>query len=415
MKKNVHEIEIKLEKEWIDSLDKAFNKKVKEVKVDGFRKGHAPKEIFLKKFGIEYLYDEAINFAMKDAYKKVFEENKLTPVISPSVDVVGISDSNVILKFIIITTPEIKLGEYKNLGVKKEKITITNEEIEKQINSLKNNYAEQIIKKDGKVEKGDTVVIDFVGYVDGEKLESGTGNDYPLEIGSNSFIPGFEEKLIGAKLNDELKLELKFPENYVEHLKNKDVKFDVKIKEITVKQLPELNKDFYEDLGYTDILTEKDFKDKVKKDIESQKQAQNEDIFIEKCLEKAVKNMEVDVNEEIIVEEIHRMIEQYERQLQMQGMNLDTYYQMTGTTHEDLHKQMEKEAEKRIKYRYLIEKVAEVEKVDFTQKEIDAKIKEMAENYGITKKELLEAYGSNDIIKYDMKMHEALKIIKESN
>ena len=415
MKKNVHEIEIKLEKEWVDALDKAFIEKKKDLKVDGFRKGAIPKDVYIKKIGIESLYDDAINIVMNDAFKKALDESKLEPVIQPQVNVTGVSDTNLILKFQIVTKPEVKLGKYKNLGVKKEKATATAAEVNEEIETLKTRFAEQVVKDKGSVENGDTAVINFEGYVDGEKLEGGSGDKFPLEIGSNSFIPGFEEKLIGAKVGDKLKLDLKFPENYVEHLKGKDVTFEVEVIEITVKKLPELNKDFYEDLGYKDIKDEKQFKEEIKKSILTRKEQELEDKYIDACLEEAAKNMTVDINEEITHEEIHRMIDQYKRQLEMQGMSLEMYYEMTGTKEEDLHKQMEDEALKRVKYRYLLEEIANKEEIDFTKKEIDAKVKELAKNYGISEKELLEAYGNTDIIKYDMKMHKALEIMKENN
>lgn len=415
MKKNVHEIEIKLEKEWVDALDKAFTEKKKDLKVDGFRKGAILKDIYIKKFGIESLYDDAINIVMNDAFKKALDESKLEPVIQPQVNVTGVSDTNLILKFQIVTKPEVKLGKYKNLGVKKEKATATAAEVNEEIETLKTRFAEQVVKEKGSVENGDTAVINFEGYVDGEKLEGGSGDKFPLEIGSNSFIPGFEEKLIGAKVGDKLKLDLKFPENYVDHLKGKDVTFEVEVIEITVKKLPELNKDFYEDLGYKDIKDEKQFKEEIKKSILTRKEQELEDKYIDACLEAAAKNMTVDINEEITHEEIHRMIDQYKRQLEMQGMTLEMYYEMTGTKEEDLHKQMEDEALKRVKYRYLLEEIANKEEIDFTKKEIDAKVKELSKNYGISEKELLEAYGNTDIIKYDMKMHKALEIMKENN
>ena len=415
MKKNVHEIEIKLEKEWVDAIDKAFSEKKKDLKVDGFRKGAIPKDVYIKKFGIESLYDDAINIVMNDAFKKALDESKLEPVIQPQVNVTGVSDTNLILKFQIVTKPEVKLGKYKNLGVKKEKATATAAEVNEEIETLKTRFAEQVVKEKGSVENGDTAVINFEGYVDGEKLEGGSGDKFPLEIGSNSFIPGFEEKLIGAKVGDKLKLDLKFPENYVDHLKGKDVTFEVEVIEITVKKLPELNKDFYEDLGYKDIKDEKQFKEEIKKSILTRKEQELEDKYIDACLEEAAKNMTVDINEEITHEEIHRMIDQYKRQLEMQGMSLEMYYEMTGTKEEDLHKQMEDEALKRVKYRYLLEEIANKEEIDFTKKEIDAKVKELSKNYGISEKELLEAYGNTDIIKYDMKMHKALEIMKENN
>ncbi len=414
--KNVHEIEIKLEgKDWTNCLDKAFKKQNKEAKIDGFRKGCAPKDVFIKKFGIESLYEDAINEGINIAYKKLLDENKLTPVIEPTVDITGISDSSVIFKFTVITRPEVKLESYKNLGVKKEKVKITKEELNNEIENLRKELAEVVVKENGKVASGDTVVIDFDGYVDGVALEGGKGENYPLEIGSHTFIPGFEEGLIGKSEGEEFDLNLTFPEDYVEDLKGKDVTFKIKIHEIKTKVLPEINKEFFEDLGLEKVNTKEEFESEVEKTIKERKQAEIDDKFIEDLLSAASSKLTVDINKEIISEEVHRMIEGYERQLKMQGVSLEQYYSVTNTTHEDLHKQMEPEAIKRLKYRYIIEEIAQQEKIDFTEKEVEAKAKEMAENYGITVDELIKAYGTLEIVKYDMRMHRALEILKESN
>lgn len=415
MKKNVHEIEIKLDKEWKSALDAAFKKKNKETKIDGFRKGSAPKDVYLKKFGIESLYMDAVDASISVAYKKALEENKLVPVIEPRVDVTGISDSNVIFKFTIITKPEITLGEYKNLKIKKEKAKVSDEEVKSEIDHLREHLADVVIKENGVIAEGDTAIIDFTGVVDGEEIEGAKGENYPLEIGSHSFIPGFEEGLVGAKSGEEKTLKLTFPENYVEDLKGKDVTFKVKINEVKTRVLPDINEDFFKDLGYEDVKTEEELKEKIKEDIKHSKEHQIEDEFVEKCLEKAAENMKVEINEEIIEDEVHRMLDQYANQLKMQGMNIDDYYKMTGTKEEDLHKMMEPEATKRVKYRYLIEEVAIKEALKFTEEEIKARAEEMAKQYGISVEELVKAYGSMDIIEYDLKMHKALEIIKENN
>lgn len=237
MKKNVHEIEIKLDKEWISALDATFKKKNKETKIDGFRKGAAPKEVYLKHFGIESLYMDAVDASISVAYKKALDENKLVPVVEPNVDVTGISDSNVIFKFTIITKPEVTLGEYKNLKVKKDKVTVSDEEINHEIDHLREHLADVVVKENGEITEGDTAVIDFTGFVDGKELEGGKGENFPLEIGSHSFIPGFEEGLVGLKAGEEKTLELKFPENYIEDLKGKDVTFKVKVNEVKTRVL----------------------------------------------------------------------------------------------------------------------------------------------------------------------------------
>lgn len=413
---NVHEFEIKIDgKEWETCLDNSFKRNNKEKKIDGFRKGTAPKDIYLKNFGIESLYPDAVNEALNIAYKKVLEENKIIPVTEPIIDVTGISDGSVIFKIVIITDPIVKLGEYKNLGIKCEKAKVTKKEIDEEISEIKKEYADVVLKENGEVADGDTVVIDFDGYVDNEPLEGGKGENYPLEIGSNTFIPGFESGLVGHKTGEELELNLKFPENYVDNLKNKDVLFKVKINEIKTKVEPEIGEELYKDLGFDDIKTKEEFENKIKEQIMERKQAELDDKFVEEILDKASSNMEIELNDELIDGEVHRMIEQYENQLKMQGLSIEQYYEFTHTTHEDLHKQMEGEAIKRLKYRYLIETVAKEENISFTDKEVDEKTKEMAANYGISEEELIKAYGSKEVVKYDMKMHKALEILRDSN
>lgn len=412
--KNVVVKEIKLEgNEWAKCLDKAFKKKNKEVKIDGFRKGTAPKEVFIKKFGLESLYMDAVDEAVETAYQNVLKETGAVPVCEPKLDVKTINEQEVVFEFTIITAPEVTLGEYKNLNIKKENVKVTKDEIEKEIDALRNQYAEIKVKSEGnKIETGDTAVIDFKGIVDGKELEGGSGENYPLEIGSHTFIPGFEEGLMGLKVGDEKKLNLTFPENYTEELKNKDVEFTVKINEIKTRVLPELNEDFFADLGYDDVKTKEDLEAKVKESIKTRKEADIEDKYIEDCLAKASENMTIEINPEIIDDEVHRMIHQFEDQLKMQGLTIEQYSEFTGMTHEKLHDQMEPEAIKRIKYRYLLEKVAEVEKIEVSDKEAEKQADEMASNYGISKEELLKAYGSLDVVKYDIKMRNAIEIIK---
>lgn len=413
--KNVKEIEITIDGDiWTNALDKTYKKKNKEVKIEGFRKGTAPKNIFLKKFGIESLYMDSVDLVIDEAYKKALNDAEITPVIEPSVDIIKIDEKAVTFKFTIISKPDVTLGEYKNLKIKKEKATVTKEEIAAEIAKLKDQLAE-IAPKDGEIAKGNTAVIDFEGFMDGKPFEGGKGENYPLEIGSNTFIPGFEDGLIGMNVGETKELNLKFPKDYVADLQGKDVTFKVTIREIKERIVPELNEDFYKDLGYDNIKTEAELEAEVEKVLLNRKEVEIEDAFTEEVLSKASSNMKVEINKEIISDEVHRMIHQFEDQLKMQGIKIDDYMNITGMTHEKLHEQMEPEAIKRIKYRYLLDTIAETEKIDFTNEEVDAKAKEMADNYGITVEELLKAYGSNEIVKYDMKMHKALEILKENN
>ena len=410
--KNVHEIEVELKgKDWESILDAAFKKKVKEVRVDGFRKGKCPKNIYIQKFGIESLYMDAVDVAAGNAYSKALRDEKLVPVCEPKMDVKEIDEKHIKFIFTIITKPEVKLGKYKDLGVKKDEIKVSKKEIDEEVAKLASRLAEIIVKEDGEVLEGNTAVIDFEGFVDGKPLEGGSGQNYPLEIGTNTFIPGFEEGLIGMKVGEEKELNLKFPEEYTKELAGKDVKFKVTIREIKERVLPELNKEFYEDLGFDDIDNEEDFRKEVKKAIEAKKSEEVNNKYLDDVLEAAAKNMEIEINPEIIDEEVHRMMNQFAEQLKMQGLTMDQYYQFTGSSHDDMHKKMEPEALKRVKYRYLIEEVADKEKVEVSDEDANKEAEQMAAQYAIDKQEFLSHFGGLETVKYDMRMKKALAIL----
>ena len=271
--KNVHVKEVEIKgKEWETILDNAFKKRVKGQTIDGFRKGKCPKDVYLKKFGIESLFMDAIDEACGAAYMEMLKDSDLAPVCEPKMDVKEIDKDHVKFEFTVITKPEVKLGKYKDLGVKKDKVKVTKEEIEEETAKLCSRFAEIVVKEEGKVLEGNTAVIDFEGVVDGKPLDGGNGANYPLEIGSHTFIPGFEEGIVGMEVGETKELNLKFPENYTKELANKDVTFKVTVREIKERVLPELNEDFYADLGYENIKTEEEFKAEVKKAIEMRKE-----------------------------------------------------------------------------------------------------------------------------------------------
>lgn len=408
--KNIHVKEVEIKgSDWTNILDQAFKKKIKDLKVDGFRKGKCPKNVYINKFGIESLYMDAVDIASEGAYRETIKD--FTPVCEPKMDIKTIDKDHIIFEFTIITRPEVKLGKYKDLGIKKDQVKVTKKEIEEEVAKLCSKFAEIVVKEDGEVLEGNTAVIDFKGYVDGEELEGGNGENYPLEIGSNTFIPGFEEGLIGMHVGDTKELNLKFPENYTKELANKEVKFDVTIREIKERVLPELTKEFYADLGYDNIETEEEFKEEVKKAISARKEEEIKNKYLDDVLEAASKNMEVEINPEIIEEDVERMVNQFANQLKMQGLSLDQYFQFTNSKIEDLQKQMEPEATKRVRYRYLIEEVANAEKIEISDKDADDEAKKYAESYGMEKDEFIKEFGGIEVVKYDVKMRKALEIL----
>ena len=413
--KNVKEFETKIEgKAWSDALDKAFNTKKKDLKVDGFRKGNCPKDIYIKKFGIETLFMDAVDNCINDAYHKILDDNKLVPVCDPKVDIKNINADFVEFVFTVIERPEVKLGKYQKLGVKKEKVEVTDEEVEHELMHLKEKYADIVELDSGKVEKGFTAVINFSGVVDGKVLEGGTGENYPLEIGSNTFIPGFEDGLIGMEIGEEKVLKLKFPEEYVENLKGKDVEFTVKVTGLKKRVLPEMNEDFFKDLGYENVKTEAELKEEIKKHLLEHKEADAENKYIDELLRKASENIEVEINPEIIENEQNRMIDDYRNNLKMQGLSLEQYLQFTKSSIEDLKKQIEPEATSRVKIRYLLEEVSKKENVEVTDEEVKEEVNRISTAYNVPENEVIDMIGGEEIIKADLKMRKAVDIIKEN-
>ena len=413
--KNVKEFKTKIEgKAWSDALDKAFNTKKKDLKVDGFRKGNCPKDIYIKKFGIETLFMDAVDNCINDAYHKILDDNKLVPVCEPKVDIKNINADFVEFVFTVIERPEVKLGKYQKLGVKKEKVEVTDEEVEHELMHLKEKYADIVELDSGKVEKGFTAVINFSGVVDGKVLEGGTGENYPLEIGSNTFIPGFEDGLIGMEIGEEKVLKLKFPEEYVENLKGKDVEFTVKVTGLKKRVLPEMNEDFFKDLGYENVKTEAELKAEIKKHLLEHKEADAENKYIDELLRKASENIEVEINPEIIENEQNRMIDDYRNNLKMQGLSLEQYLQFTKSSIEDLKKQIEPEATSRVKIRYLLEEVSKKENVEVTDEEVKEEVNRISTAYNVPENEVIDMIGGEEIIKADLKMRKAVDIIKEN-
>lgn len=411
--KNVHEIKITVEKEeWNKILDDVFKKKNQEVTIQGFRKGKAPKDVFIKNFGIESLYTDGVDKALSSAYEKVLKDNNLEPVCEPSVEIIGIDEEHLELSFKIITKPEVKLSSYKKLGVKPIEVEVTDEEVEEEINHMRSHFAEIIVKENGEIASGDTAVIDFEGFVDGVAFEGGKGEDYALEIGSNTFVPGFEEQLIGAKKGDKVDVKVTFPEDYVENLKGKEALFKVTVKEVKMRVLPEINEDFFADLNYDDVKTKEDLEKKTREHILEHKKADAENEYIDKLIEAGIEKMTVEINDEIIDDEIHRMMHDLEHRMAMQGISLEQYFQFTGTTEEKFKEFAKPEAIKRIKSRYLLDEIISKEGLDASEEEVMEHAKSQALKYGATEDEIINEYGGMNVVKYDLLIHKAIDVLK---
>ncbi len=414
--KNVHEVTVKIEGEsWEKALDKVFKEKQKTLKVDGFRKGKVPRSVFEKKFGKESLYFDAANSVLQDAYVKAMEDSKLIPVVQPAVDIKDITDKGVEFIFKIVTKPEVKVKKYKGLGVKPEKVKVTKEEIDHELGHLLERYTE-LVTKEGKVENGDVAIIDFEGFKDGVAFDGGKGENYSLEIGSNTFIPGFEEQIIGMKTGDEKDLDITFPEDYgAKDLAGAPVVFKVKVNEIKEKKERELDEDFFEDLGMDGIDSEDKLREEIKKSIEAQKEMDAENKYIDSLLETVSKNVDVDIPEEMVEEEIDRLMTRFEEQMKMQGISLDVYYQFTNSDEKALRDQMEKEAYNNVLYRLMLEEVMKLEKIEVDMKEAEKEAEELAKKYQMEKEEFLKQFGGLELVQYDLEMRKVIEKLKELN
>ncbi len=408
---------LKLEgKEWKDCLDKSFKKERKDLKVDGFRKGQVPEEIFIKKFGIERLYTNAIDYAVDILYAKLMEDPKtVVPAATPSIDIKNISKDMVEIEFTIVGAPEVKLGKYKSLGIKKEEIKVTEEEVEHELNHLKEHFVDEKVAEDNhEIKDGDIAVIDFEGFLDGKAFDGGKGNDYPLTIGSHTFIPGFEEGLVGLKKGDSKDLDVTFPENYgAENLKGKKVVFKVTVKEVKERVFPEFNKDFFDDLGIKEVTTLEELKKYIEENIKTGKKKENEDKYLFECLDKIVSDSKFEIPEEMTNDEVNRMVKDFEDKLKYQGLNLKDYLKFLGKEINEFKETLKDEANKRIGYRLILDEIVKAEKLDVTEEELEKDLEETAKNYGISKEEFIKEVGSKDLYKYDMLMKKAMKTITE--
>ena len=413
--KNEKEIIVTIEgKEWKDALDKAFDKANKKARIDGFRPGKAPKDAFIKKYGMESLFMDAGDLVLEAAYKQAFEgKEDLNLVAQPDISLKSVDENKIEFLFKLTLKPEVKLGKYKNLKVSKDSVKVTKEEIDKTVLEMRSKYAENVIKEDGIVANGDIAIIDFEGFKDDVAFDGGKGENYELKIGSNTFIPGFEEQLIGMKKGETKDINVSFPEDYhAENLKGVPVVFKVTVNEVKELQIPALDKEFFADLGMTDLETEADLKKQVEETIKLRKETDADNKYIDDLLKEAAKTTEVDIPETMVKEEAHRMVHQYEEHLQMQGITLEQFFQFTNSSEEALMEQMNEEASNRVLYRLILEEIAKAEKIEVSEEDADKEATTLSSKYQMEKDEFLKAFGGLEMIKYDLTMKAAIDVMK---
>lgn len=394
------------------ALDKAFNKIKKDLNAPGFRKGHMPRPVFNQKFGEEVLYEDALNIVLPEAYEAAVTELGLDVVAQPKIDVVSMEKGKEwILSAEVVTKPEVKLGDYKNLVVEVDASKeVSDEDVDAKIERERQNLAELIIK-DGEAAQGDTVVIDFVGSVDGVEFDGGKGDNFSLELGSGQFIPGFEDQLVGAKAGDEVEVNVTFPESYqAEDLAGKAAKFMTTIHEVKTKEVPELDDELAKDID-EDVDTLEDLKVKYRKELEAAQETAYDDAVEGAAIELAVANAEiVDLPEEMIHEEVNRSVNEFMGNMQRQGISPEMYFQLTGTTQEDLHNQYSAEADKRVKTNLVIEAIAKAEGFEATDSEIEQEINDLATEYNMPADQV-RSLLSADMLKHDIAMKKAVEVI----
>lgn len=399
---------------WASAQEKTFKKLAKEIKIDGFRKGQVPEKVAKQHISEQSIMMEAIEVVAQPALDEGIKQHELKVIARPELGIEAISPEEVTLTFKVTVEPEVKLGDYKGLDVKKEEVEVTDEDIEKEIKSLQERFAEQVVKENGTVENGDIAVIDFEGFKDGVAFEGGKGENYPLEIGSGSFIPGFEEQIIGMKAEEEKDLDVTFPENYpVEDLAGKPVVFKVKVHEIKEKQYPEVNDELIKDAEMDGIETLEDYKEKTKERLTKQREAQAEQAFENAIFTKLVENAEVEIPEVMIENESNYMVNDFAQRLASQGIQLDQYLQMMGTDVEGFKAQFHDQAKSKCEIRLVLDKIAETEKVEVTDKDLEVQYEEIANAYKMEVEKVKELINAESL-KYDLRLQKAVEFVKEN-
>ena len=401
--------------EFAKGLDSAFKRAVKRVNAPGFRKGKLPRAVFNQMYGEEALYQDAVDAVLPAAYTKAIDELKVSPLAMPDIDVKEISKENgVTFEAVVTVKPNVELGEYKHLGIKKEEVEVTDADVEERLERLLSNQAEWQIKE-GEAKKGDIVVIDFKGFIGDEAFEGGEAKGYELELGSGSFIPGFEEQLEGKVAPVDTEVNVTFPENYqVADLAGKEAKFEVTIHDVKEKVLPELTDEFVKEFSKEAASTVAEYKEKLREEIKVQKEEAAAKAYSDKVISTAVENAKLTVPTKLIDQEVNSMFEQFAGNLSRQGLSFELYEQFTGKGADELKAEMRSDAENKIKTSFVLGEIAEVEKVEVTDADIDAEVKELATMYNMTEEGVRTRISVEDL-RGELIIQKTVEFLKENN
>ena len=399
---------------WKKAQEKALTTLSKDIEVQGFRKGHAPTHLARKQIGEQKILLEAMNNIANEAFVAGIVEQKLEPVAQPKLDVKKMSDTDLTLAFEVVVKPEVELGEYKGIKIEAEDTTISDDMINAELERIQNENAQLVVLEEGTVENGHTVVIDYEGFKDDVAFDGGKGENHTLEIGSNSFIPGFEEGLIGMSAGEEKALDITFPEEYhAEDLKGQAVVFNVKLHEIKVREIPELNDDLVELLDEEDITTLDELKTSIQERLQTQAKQQEEDRVNDALVQTVSDNATVAIPEAMVEEELNQMFNEFNQRLAQQGMNFELYSQILGQTEEGVKAEMREDAGKRVKSRLVLEKIAQVEDMKASEEEVEEEFARIAEMYSMELEQVKELV-SPDAIQYDLLLRKAVELIQEA-
>ena len=407
--------DVKLEgKEWKDCLKHSFDKKKKDIKMDGFRKGQVPYDVYVKKMGVEALYMDAVDIAVDVLYAKLLKDEKtIIPVATPGIDIKNINHDEIEIEFTLVSAPKVELGKHTKLGIKKEEVVVTDSQIEHELHHLQEQFAEvKELDDDAVIKEGNVAVIDFEGFKDGKAFKGGKGEDYSLEIGSHTFIPGFEEALVGLKKGDTKDVNVTFLENYhSEDLKGQPVIFKVTVKAVKERVLPEFNKEFFEDLNVGGVESLEDLKKYIKENMTAERSKQIEDEYLFKCLDEVVKNSKFDIPEEMTEDETNRLVKEFSEKLSYQGLKLEDYLKYINSNINDFKATLKDEANKRVGYRLIMDAIIENEKIEVSDEELESELKKTSEQYKMSVEDFLKEIGNKELFKYDLLMRKAMEIV----
>lgn len=410
------EIVVDFEKDvWVAAQDKAFKKLASELEIKGFRKGKVPADIARSHIEAGKIMMTAVEALVQPTFEAVLDEHKLVPMARPSYDIPKLSDSELQIKFIIIVAPEVKLGQYKGLTIGHNAVSVSDEDVDLKLISLREQNAELVLKEDVAT-YGDTAVIDFEGFVDGVAFEGGKAENHSLELGSGQFIPGFEEQVVGHKAGDNFDVNVTFPAQYVESLAGKDATFKVVVHEVKTKQIPELSDDFAADLNLEGVKNLTDLRAHTVKELKVSKENDEKNRYLDALL-KAIRDAStVEVAEEIVHDEAHNMEHQLEQQISQSGLSLDEYANMTGTTHEALHAKFHDDARRNIINFLLLEEIAKVEDLTVSEAMVDFEVAKIAQQYNMEEAKVREILGENiKRLESDIKQKQIFDFLLENN